>query len=118
MLPAYAGMIRHRRSRSPRRKSAPRVCGDDPDQKATSDASHSVLPAYAGMIPAGVWGWVGVVLAVFRGNLVVAGVSWVGCALVLPLSGVALGVVPHTVGAWTKLLGFKPLRWNFPGPGR
>ena len=77
-----------------------------------------VLPAYAGMIPAGVWGWVGVVLAVFRGNLVVAGVSWVGCALVLPLSGVALGVVPHTVGAWTKLLGFKPLRWNFPGPGR
>ena len=27
-----------------------------------------------------------------------------------------MGVVPHTVGAWTKLLGFKPLRWNFPGP--
>ena len=71
-----------------------------------------------------VGGWIvvggggGVVLAVVRGNLVVAGVSWVGCALVLPLSGVALGVVPHTVGAWTKLLGFKPLRWNFPGPGR
>ena len=83
-----------------------------------SERISIVLPAYAGMIPAGVWGWVGVVLAVFRGNLVVAGVSWVGCALVLPLSGVALGVVPHTVGAWTKLLGFKPLRWNFPGPGR
>ena len=97
---------------------APRVCGDDPSVPREVILGRAVLPAYAGMIPAGVWGWVGVVLAVFRGNLVVAGVSWVGCALVLPLSGVALGVVPHTVGAWTKLLGFKPLRWNFPGPGR
>ncbi len=32
-------------------KCAPRVCGDDPADLATSSPLSAVLPAYAGMIP-------------------------------------------------------------------
>ena len=50
VLPAYAGMIRHRLPVQGIRLSAPRVCGDDPFVFATWLAKTAVLPAYAGMI--------------------------------------------------------------------
>ena len=53
MLPAYAGMIRHRRLPFFSILCAPRVCGDDPRRLRPAWRETPVLPAYAGMIPEG-----------------------------------------------------------------
>ena len=50
MLPAYAGMIRHRLPVQTVRFGAPRVCGDDPYFAYPRHQYSVVLPAYAGMI--------------------------------------------------------------------
>ena len=52
MLPAYAGMIRFQYVKCVMRSSAPRVCGDDPLRYGGLRLALTVLPAYAGMIPA------------------------------------------------------------------
>ena len=48
VLPAYAGMIRHRvggRTSTPR---APRVCGDDPDEQHVADRGCQCSPRMRG----------------------------------------------------------------------
>ena len=50
MLPAYAGMIPVASPEAFLASSAPRVCGDDPDQTDHDTDLDPVLPAYAGMI--------------------------------------------------------------------
>ena len=48
MLPAYAGMIRTIETEFGERKSAPRVCGDDPIVKAFGNAGKMCSPRMRG----------------------------------------------------------------------